>query len=264
MQTFLLALMLVAVTASADTITKTVEYTHDGTKFEGYLAYDSSATPDAKRPGILVIPEWWGLNDYIKSRADQLAAMGYIAFAADMYGNGTNTLDPKQAGQLAGSLHNSPEMPARAQAALDQLQKTGLVDPARLAAIGFCFGGTTCQSLAFSGAHIAGIVSFHGGLIQPTPDDLTAIHCKFLILNGGIDPTVKSDAIASYLKALDSAHIDYQFVNYAGALHAFTNPDATKIAEQNGMTGTIGYNEPAARRSWQQMQVFFNEIFGQK
>jgi dienelactone hydrolase len=133
-----------------------------------------------------------------------------------------------------------------------------------VAAIGFCFGGSTCQALAFTGAPLAGMVSFHGGLIQPTPEDLKNVHCKFLILNGGIDPTIKPEAIANYLKALDSAHIDYQFVNYSGALHAFTNPDATKVGEENGMSGTIGYNEPAARRSWQQMQIFFNEIFQAK
>ena len=253
--------MLATATASAELVTKTVEYDHAGKTFDGYLAYDKSASADAKRPGVLVISEWWGLNDYIKGRANQLAQMGYVAFAADMYGSGTNTTDSAVARQLAGSLYGSPEMAARAQAGLDQLLKTGLVDSGKVAAIGFCFGGTTCQALAFSGAPIAGIVTFHGGLIQPTPDNLKNVHCKFLILNGGIDPTVKPEAIATYLNALDGAGIDYQFINYSGALHAFTNPDATKLAQANGMTGTIGYNEAAARRSWQQMQIFFNEIF---
>ena len=260
---FILPLLMLATTASAAIVSKTVEYTHGGQKFSGFLAYDSAASPDAKRPGVLVIPEWWGLNDYIKSRASQLAQMGYVAFAADMYGAGFNTTDAKKARDRAGALYGSPEMATRAQAGLDQLLNTGLVDKSKVAAIGFCFGGTTCQALAYTGAPLAGMVSFHGGLIQPTPDNLKNIRCKFLILNGGIDPTVKPEAIASYLKALDGGHIDYQFVNYAGALHAFTNPDATKMGQENGMSTTIGYNETAARRSWQQMKMFFDEIFNQ-
>jgi dienelactone hydrolase len=264
MKTVLLILMLATAGASAGIVTKTVEYDRGGVKFDGYLAYDSAAAPDAKRPGVLVVPEWWGLNDYVKNRASRLAGLGYVAFVVDMYGCGTNTTDAAKAKTLAGPLYGSPEMAARAQAGLDQLLKTGLVDSAKVAAIGFCFGGSTCQALAFAGAPLAGIVSFHGGLIQPTADDLKNIRCKFLILNGAIDPTVKPEAIANYLKALDGAKVDYQFVNYSGALHAFTNPDATKIGEQNGMSGTIGYNEAAARRSWQQMQTFFDEIFQRK
>jgi dienelactone hydrolase len=265
MKSILLTLMIATTTASAAIVTKTVEYDHGGTKFDGFLAYDAPASPNAaKRPGVLVIPEWWGLNDYIQGRAKQLADMGYVAFVVDMYGGGANTTDATKAKELAGPLYGSPEMAARAQAGLDQLLKTGLVDQNKVAAIGFCFGGSTCQALAYTGAPLAGIVSFHGGLIQPTPEDLKNIRCKFLMLNGAIDPTVKPEAIASYMQALDSARVDYQFINYSGALHAFTNPDATKLAEQNGMSGTIGYNEPAARRSWAQMKMFFDEIFAAK
>ena len=264
MSIILLFLMLATVTASADILTKAAEYERGGTKFEGYLAYDSSVTPDAKRPGVLVIPEWWGLDDYVKGRASQLAEMGYVAFVADMYGGGVNTTDAKKAKELAGPLHGSPEFAARAQAGLDELLKTGLVDPKKVAAIGFCFGGSACQALANAGAPLAGIVSFHGGLIQPSPEALKNIRCKILILNGAIDPTVTLEAITNYMKALDSAGIDYQFINYSGALHAFTNPDATKLAEKNGMTGTVGYNETAARRSWAQMKMFFDEIFEAK
>lgn len=264
MKTILLLLLFMIATASADIVTKSVEYEHGGTKFVGFLASDASASPDAKRPGILVIPEWWGLNDYAKGRARQLAEMGYVAFAADMYGGGASTTDAEKAKELAGPLYGSPQLAARARAALDQLLKTDLVDQSKVAAIGFCFGGSACQALAYTGAPLAGIVSFHGGLIQPTPDNLKNIRCKFLILNGGIDPTVKPEAIAAYLKALDSAHLDYQFVNYSGALHAFTNPDATRIGEANGMSAIVGYNEPAARRSWAQMKAFFDEIFQAK
>ena len=264
MKSFLLFLMAATATASAGILTKTVEYDHAGTKFDGFLACDSSASPDAKRPGVLVIPEWWGLNDYVKGRATQLAQLGYIAFVADMYGGGASTTDAKKAKELAGPLYGTPEMPARAQAGLDQLLKTGHVAPGKAAAIGFCFGGSACQTLAYSGAPLAGIVSFHGGLIQPTTDQLKNIHCKILILNGAIDPTVKPEAVTAFMRALDSAQVDYQFINYSGALHAFTNPAATDLARQNGMSGTVGYNATAARRSWQQMKTFFDEIFQTK
>jgi len=261
MKTLLLLLLAAAGTASADILTKTVEYDHAGTKFYGYLAYDASAPAGTKRPGVLVVPEWWGLNDYVKGRARQLAEMGYVAFVADMYGGGASTTDAKKAKEMAGPLYGTPEMPARAQAGLDQLLKTGLVDPDKVAAIGFCFGGSTCQALAYTGAPLAAIVSFHGGLIQPPADALNKIRCKFLILNGAIDPNVKPEAITSFMQALESAHVDYQFINYSGALHAFSNPDATKLAEANGMTGAVGYNETAARRSWAQMKSFFDEVF---
>ena len=259
-----IVLFTAASLASAEVVTRTVEYEHNGVKFQGLLATDTAFSKEIRHPGVLVIPEWWGLNDYARSRAKQLAAMGYVAFAADMYGGGVSTVDADKAKELAGPLYGSPEMAARARAGLDQLIKTGLVDAGRVAAIGFCFGGSACQELAYSGAPIAGIVSFHGGLVQPAPEDLKKIRCKFLILNGGIDPTVKPEAIAAYLKALDGAHVDYQFVNYAGALHAFTNPDATKLAEKNGMSSAVGYNETAARRSWDQMRIFFDEIFRRK
>jgi hypothetical protein len=141
MKSILLTLMIATTTASAAIVTKTVEYDHGGTKFDGFLAYDAPASPNAaKRPGVLVIPEWWGLNDYIQGRAKQLADMGYVAFVVDMYGGGANTTDATKAKELAGPLYGSPEMAARAQAGLDQLLKTGLVDQNKVAAIGFCFG----------------------------------------------------------------------------------------------------------------------------
>src|SRR5471032_14850 len=142
MKTNLLVFMLACATASADILSKTVEYDHGATKCEGFIAYDASISPGTKRPGILVIPEWWGLNDYVKGRAMQLASMGYVAFVADMYGGGVNTTDAAQAKQLAGPLYGSPEFAARAQAGLDQLLKSGLVDGGKVAAIGFCFGGS--------------------------------------------------------------------------------------------------------------------------
>ncbi len=264
MKLFNLALFaLITNLASASIVTKTVEYDHAGTKFKGFLAYDDKAASGAKQPGVLIVHEWWGLNDYTKSRAMQLAEMGYVAFAVDMFGNGENTIDAKRAAEMAGGVHG-PLMAERAQAGLDQLIKTGLVDESKIAAIGFCFGGSTCQALAFSGAPLAGIVSFHGGLIQPSPEEVKKVKAKFLMLNGAIDPMVKSEDIITFLKALDKGPVDYQFVDYSGALHAFSNPEATQLAQANGLSNAVGYNEKVAIRAWAQMKLFFEEIFHSK
>jgi dienelactone hydrolase len=254
---FFLLVTLVA-GAQAKLVTTSVNYEQGGVKLVGYLAYDDSTK--VQRPGVLVIPEWWGLNDYIKNRAEKLAAMGYVAFAADMYGSGEVTTDAKKAGELASQFYGKPLMAERAQAGLDQLVKNGLVDSKKLAAIGFCFGGATCQALAYSGAPLVGIVSFHGSLIPASPEAAAKNKAKFLICHGAIDPFTKPEAVEAFKKSLDEGHFDYQFISYAGALHAFTNPGADAVRAATGLTG-IGYNEPAARRSLQHMKVFFDEIF---
>ncbi len=251
--------------ASAKVVVKPVTYDEGGKKLESQLVYDDSATNGVKRPGVLVFPEWWGLNDFAKSRAQELAQMGYVALAVDMYGNGQATTDAKQAKDWAGPLmSDKPAMARRAQAALTQLLNTKLVNPRQVAAIGFCFGGTCSQELAYSGAPIAAVVSFHGGLVTPSADQVKQTHAKFLMLNGAVDPTVKQDAVKDFMQALDAGKIDYEFINYAGARHAFTNPDADKLGAANGMSAVVGYNEIAARRSWAQMKMFFDEIFGRR
>ena len=149
-----------AVALHAKIVTKPVAYEHAGTKLEGYLAYDDAKTStDKKSPGVLVVPEWWGLTGYAKGRAEQLAQLGYVAFAVDMYGAGVTTTDAKKAGELAGQFYGKPLMAERAQAGLDQLLASGLVQGEKVAAIGYCFGGSTVQALAYSGAPLAGIVS---------------------------------------------------------------------------------------------------------
>jgi len=257
----LFTLLATVVSSRAELVTKAVTYDQGGVKLEGYLSYNDATT--SLRPGILVIPEWWGLTDFAKDRARQLAQLGYVAFAVDMYGGGITTTDPKKAGELAGQFYGKPLMAERAQAALDQLLKTGLVDEKRIAAIGFCFGGAVCQALAYSGAPLAGIVSFHGSLLPASPEAAAKNHAKFLICHGALDPFTSPEAIATFKKSLDDAKIDYQFVYYSGAVHAFTNPGADALSAANGLKG-IGYNEPAARRSWQLMQQFFGEIFQSK
>ena len=248
--------------ANASVVTRDVDYEHNGVKLRGYLAYDDSKVKDGKIPGVLIVHEWWGLNDYVKGRAVQVAQLGNVAFALDMYGAGVVAGDPQGAGKLAGQFYGKPLMAERAQAGLDQLLATGLVDPSRVAAIGYCFGGSTAQALAYSGAPLAGIVSFHGGLIPASADAVAKNKAKFLICHGALDPSAKPEEITAYLKSMNEAKFDYKFVQYAGARHAFTNPGADAKAEQfPQMKGFIGYSPTADRRSWEDMRSFFAEIF---
>ena len=257
-----LALALTPMTGHASLVTRDVDYDQGGVKLRGFLAYDDAKVKEAKLPGVLVVHEWWGLNDYAKSRAVKLAGLGYVAFALDMYGAGVVATDPAKAGELAGQFRGKPLMAERAQAGLDQLLATGLVDPARVAAIGYCFGGSTVQALAYSGAPLAGIVSFHGGLIPISPEALAKNRAKILICHGAMDPSLTTEQVNAYLKSLNDGKVDYQFVQYAGALHAFTNPASDATAAANpGMKGFIAYSPTADHRSWEDMKVFFSEIF---
>jgi dienelactone hydrolase len=259
----LLAFLALAVcsTMSAKFISKRVDYEQGGVQLEGFLVYDDARTAMDKLPGVLVVPEWWGINDYVLHRAAQLAALGYVAFVVDMYGKGVVTTDAKKATELSAPFYGSPLMAARARAGLDQLLASDLVDPARVAAIGYCFGGSTVQALAYSGAPLAGIVSFHGGLIPVPPDAKAMTQAKILILQGAADPFVPKQDRDTFVQAMEAGKFDYQFITYAGAVHAFTNPDADKMAQLNGLQGKIGYNAAADRRSWAAMRAFFNEIF---
>ncbi len=245
--------------AGAAVVTRDVAYEHGGVRLRGFLAYDDQKVKDGKLPGVLLVHEWWGLNDYVKGRAVQVAKLGYVAFALDMYGAGVLADDPATAGKLAGQFYGKPLMAERARAGLDQLLATGLVDASKVASIGYCFGGSTSQALAYSGAPLAGIVSFHGGLIPATAGNST----KFLICHGALDPSSKPEEITAYLKSLNDAKIDYRFVQYAGALHAFTNPGAdAKAAAYPQLKGFIGYSPTADRRSWEDMRAFLAEVFG--
>jgi dienelactone hydrolase len=251
------AAMLTQVQASL--VTKTVSYRQGDTELRGYLAYDDSVTSDKKAPGVLVFPEWWGVDDFVKGRADALAKLGYVAFAADMYGDGQITTDHNKAQELASAVAGKPVMRERVQAAYDQLIKTGLIDDAKVASIGFCFGGACSQILAYSGAPLKGIVSFHGALVPASADAAKKNQAKFLILQGELDPLVPEAARAAFLKSMDEGKFDYQFLSYSGAVHAFMNPFADK-ARADGLEG-VGYNPEVAARAWAQMQLFFKEIF---
>lgn len=253
-RTFLAIMLAVAPwLAHAKLVTRTVEYTVDKMPMKGYLAYDDAVKE--QRPGVLVVPEWWGLNDYAKRRTRELAQMGYVAFAADMYGDGKTTSDPKQAQAWSGALETSRlSLALRAKPALDTLRRQPQTDPERLAAIGFCFGGTTVLQLAYAGAHLRAVVSFHGGLIAPDSDQLRRIRSAMLILNGADDPLVKPEVIDAMRQGLDSVHVDWAMATYGHAQHGFTNPEAGKYHVPG-----VAYDARAERRSWAAMKAFLGE-----
>jgi dienelactone hydrolase len=251
-----LALVCLCLTeVQANIVTQTVTFRQDGTEMRGFLAYDDGL--NGKRPGVLVVHEWWGLNDFARERTVKLAGLGYVALAADMYGGGATTRDRAEAGKLAGALLSNPDLlRARAQAAYKVLATNPRVDPKRLAGIGFCFGGTTVLELAYSGADLAGVVSFHGGLPRPQPKDLQRLKAKILVLHGADDPHVPAADITAFEQAMRQAGADWQMVFFGGAVHGFTNP----AAGDNRASG-VAYDARAARRSWRCMQEFFREIW---
>jgi len=239
--------------ARAEVKAEVVEYRHGDVVLEGYLAYDD-AFP-GKRPGVLVVHEWMGHNPYVRKRADQLAGLGYVAFALDMYGKGVRAKDAKEAAALAGKYKGDrPLMRARAGAGLDVLRKQARVDPSRLAAIGYCFGGTTALELARGGADLVSVVAFHGGLDTPTPGDARNIKGKVLALHGGDDPFVPMKQVEEFQEEMRKGGVDWQFVSYGGAVHSFTNPEAGSDNSKGA-----AYNERADRRSWEAMKAFFAE-----
>lgn len=236
--------------------TETVEYKQGDTVLEGYLAYDDARA--GKLPGVLVVHEWTGLGPYVKSRAEALAKLGYVAFGADIYGKGVRPAPGPDAAAVAGKFKNDRALlRARVLAALDRLRDNPRVDPARIAAIGYCFGGTTVLELARSGAAVAGVVSFHGGLDTPAPQDAKNIKAKVLALCGGDDPYVPPAQRQAFEDEMRQGGVDWQVVVYGGAVHSFTNPEAG-----NDPSKGAAYNASADRRSWAAMRQFFDEIFG--
>lgn len=235
--------------------TKTVDYKQGDTTLEGYLVYDDAI--QGKRPGVLAVHQWMGLTDYEKKRAEMLAQLGYVAFCADIYGKGVRPQNSKEAGALAGKYKSDRQLlRARVNAGLDELKKNELVDTKRVAAIGYCFGGTTVLELARSGTELNGVVSFHGGLDSPNPADGKNIKCKVLVLHGADDPTMSPEQIAAFENEMRNANVDWQMVKFGGAVHAFTQWNAG-----NDNSRGAAYNEKADKRSWQAMKDFFAEIF---
>ena len=249
------ALLLTAPAAArADLVRRTVEYREGDTVLEGYLVLDP-ASP-GKRPGVVVVPDWLGVGKESLRRADDLAKLGYVALVADIYGKGVRPKNGQEAGPLAGKYKaDRPLLRARVRAAFDELLKQPGVDTGRMAAIGYCFGGTTALELARSGAPVAAVVTFHGGLDSPTPADAKNIKGHVLVLHGADDPYVPPAQVAALEDELRAAGVDWELVKYAGAVHSFTNPEA-------GTDNSKGaaYNPVADRRSWEAMKAFFAEV----
>jgi dienelactone hydrolase len=252
------AVLLPASVAHAKVQSQTITYKQGKVELEGYLAWDDATA--TKRPGVLVVHDWMGISDQTRKEADKLAALGYVAFAADIYGKGVRPTDPKSAGEQAGKFKGDRKLlRARARAGFDVLARQKLVDATHLAAIGFCFGGTTALELARDGAPLVGVVSFHGGLATPTPADAKNIKGKVLVLHGADDPNVPADEVAAFQKEMRDANVDWQFIAYGGAVHAFTVP-----AAGNDNSKGAAYNAKADARSWQAMKDFFAEVFAAK
>jgi dienelactone hydrolase len=234
--------------------TETIDYKQGDTTLEGFLAYDDSIS--GKRPGVLVVHQWFGLTDYEKRRATMLAQLGYVAFCADIYGKDSRPKDVKEAGATAGKYKSDRKLlRERVNAGLNELEKNNLVDAKKIAAIGYCFGGTTVLELARSGADLNGVVSFHGGLDSPTPADGKKIKCKVLALAGADDPFQKPEDLTAFESEMRDNKVDWQIVFYGGAVHAFTQPDPGFV------NAGAKYNEKADKRSWEAMKTFFAEIF---
>ena len=232
--------------------TKTIEYKDGDTTLKGMLAWDDSVS--GKRPGVLVVHEWWGLNDYVKGRAEQLAAEGYVAFAPDMYGDDKVTEHAKQAGEWSKQISSNIEAwRARANAGLAVLQAQPEVDAASVAAIGYCFGGSTVMQMAYAGSDVKAVVSFHGSL-PPAGEEVTSIKPRVLIAHGRNDGFIPADRIVAFQAALDRAKADWEMTIYSGARHGFTNPGASKF----GLDG-LAYNETADKRSWAAMLRLFED-----
>jgi len=233
---------------------KTIEYQQGDTTLEGVLVWDDAVS--GPRPGVLVVHQWLGLTDYEKHRAAMLAQLGYVAFCADIYGKGVRPKTVAEAGPEAGKYKsNRALLRARVNAGLEQLKKSELADPKRVAAIGYCFGGTTVLELARSGADLKGIVSFHGGLDSPAPADGKNIKCPVLVCHGADDPFEKPEDLAAFESEMRDAKVDWRLIKYGGAVHSFTQPDPG-FANPGAR-----YNEKADKRSWEDMKQFFAEIF---
>ena len=240
---------------SAQVHTQSVEYKDGDTVLEGFSAYDESV--HGKRPAVLIVHQWKGLTDYEMKRAEMLAKLGYNAFALDIYGKGVRPKDSAAAGALAGKYKNDRELfRRRANAGLAVLMQHELTDPKRVAAIGYCFGGTGVMELARSGADIAGVVSFHGALDSPKPEDGKNIKCRVLALHGADDPFVPARDVTAWENEMREAKVDWQLVKFGGAVHGFTEWDAGSDNSKG-----LAYNEKADKRSWEHMQQFFAEIF---
>jgi dienelactone hydrolase len=258
---FVVALVsVIAGSASAEPNIKGKEVTYRSgtTVMKGYLAYDKNIK--GKRPGILVVHEWWGHNEYARKRARMLAEIGYAALAVDMYGNGKQAMHPEDAGKFSSELmKNFDTAKARFTAAMDFLKKQNVVDPGEIAAIGYCFGGGVALNMARQSVDLKGVASFHGSFAAVKPAQPGAVKAKILVLHGGDDKFITTEQIDAFKKEMKDAGADLQFITYPGAVHSFTNPDADIYAKTFNLP--LGYNAEADKKSWEELRRFLEQIF---
>lgn len=244
--------------AEGKIVGKSVTYSAGGTSMKGYLAYDDSLR--GPRPGILVVHEWWGLNDYARKRARMLAGLGYTALAVDMYGDGKQTTHPDDAGKFSSEvMKNFPVAQARFAAAESLLKTEPTVDPERIGAIGYCFGGGVALNVVRQGSDLKGVASFHGALSAVQPAEPGAIKARIIAFTGADDKFVPPDQVEAFRKEMTDAKADFQIVTYPGAVHSFTNPDATALGKKYNLP--LAYNAEADRKSWEAMKEFFASVF---
>ena len=258
--------ILLAIAANAQNEGSTIKgeevsYSVNGTKLKGYLAYDTAVR--SPRPGIIIVHEWWGHNDYVRQRADQLAAMGYVAFALDMYGDGKQAAHPQDANAfMMDAFNDMDRSEARFIAAKNVLEKHSATDATKLAAIGYCFGGGIVLQMARNGVDLRGVASFHGNLAtHPTAAQAGKVKAKLLVLHGADDPLIPPEQVEAFKREMDTANVDYKFIAYPGAVHAFTNKEATQLGKQFNLP--IAYNPQADQQSWQELETFLQNVFGE-
>ncbi len=254
----LILLMASVSNAEPKIVGKTVDYTVQGVPMKSYLAYDGSIK--GRRPGVLVVPEWWGVNDYVRKRARMLAELGYTALVVDMYGEGKQAMAPEEAGKLSSGVMKDFEAGgARFLAAMDFLKEQPTVDPTRMAAIGYCFGGGVVLNMAREGVDLRGVVSFHGVLTAVKPAQPGSVKARILVLTGGDDKFVPPEQVAAFKREMEAAGANFQVISYPGAKHSFTNPAADALGKKFNMP--IAYNAEADRKSWSEMKNFLKSIF---
>lgn len=253
---FILLLMQLSFSGEAKVFEKTITYQEGDNVLEGVLFWESSQK--GKRPGVLIVHDWMGLTDKTKARAEEVAKLGYLAFAVDIYGKGIRPADQEGAAKLATQYkENRAQMRARIRAAYDQLANEGLLLDKKIAVMGYCFGGTVALELARSGADITGAVSFHGALATPNPEDAKQIKGKVLALHGADDPWVPDSEVANFEREMRNAKVDWELVKYGNSVHSFTDRTAGSDPSKGA-----AYNAQADKRSWEKMRDFFGEVFG--
>ena len=245
-------------TSNDNIAAKEVTYSADGTTLKGYLAYDSSKV--GKRPGVIVVHEWWGLTNYEKERVKMLAKLGYVAFAVDMYGSGETADNPKDAGKFAAAaLQSMDTARARFDAGVNILKEQPETDTSKIAAIGYCFGGGVVLDMALAGDNLKGVVSFHGDLPTVKVKNPKDVKAKVLVCTGDADPFNPKKKVDAFENAMAAANVDCRVIGYPGAEHSFTNPAADSLGKKFNLP--IAYNKQADKKSWAAMQTFFGQIF---